>query len=336
MTVHDSPNIAVQQLTQVIRALPPTGLPDAFTGTGGRAFHPVMLMAVLFHARAHGWQGTDAIERACEFDPDMRYLCSGSLPDAGTLQAFLDQQAAPLATGFRGILDGLRHAGLQHYGRLDLGDEDPSSQVGQLLYPPMPAHRESASAGDYSSQNEGAARTSGRKRSPYLDALRVAEPVEEVRPTSQPKPAARVAIDRRRVEKWVALGILAVVVVIVTYAYVTRWPMDEDSHNAVRAWVASEYAANELAALKPTWYDPSRERLAPEIVEAALKEKNVEILSVSSRGRGDEISVRVEVAVLGGKPADGRAVRYYSMYRDPVIGWRMRSEMTALSYYTRL
>jgi hypothetical protein len=70
--------------------------------------------------------------------------------------------------------------------------------------------------------------------------------------------------------------------------------------------------------------------------EELLSLSDVQFTSISARGRGDDIVVKVEIRVAGQVPPDGKPVRYFRMSHSTVTGWRVRHETTALSYYLKL
>jgi hypothetical protein len=64
-----------------------------------------------------------------------------------------------------------------------------------------------------------------------------------------------------------------------------------------------------------------------------LDPEDVEIVSISARGRGEKIIARAEIRVGGEEPPDGRPVRYFRMRHSMATGWTVRSETQSWSYY---
>jgi hypothetical protein len=57
---------------------------------------------------------------------------------------------------------------------------------------------------------------------------------------------------------------------------------------------------------------------------------------MKARGTPDDLVVRVKIRVDGGRPPDGREVRYFRMRHSTITGWRMERETGALAYYLNL
>lgn len=99
---------------------------------------------------------------------------------------------------------------------------------------------------------------------------------------------------------------------------------DELSHR-----LRAEYAMELFRGASP-------QDLAAAGIDSILADQNVTFESMRAVGTRDKMVVRVEIRVNGRPPADGRAVRYYRMsYRIP-RGWRIRSETSAIRYYTAI
>jgi len=115
------------------------------------------------------------------------------------------------------------------------------------------------------------------------------------------------------------------------YHYSTRAvSLNPAARDAVRSWVALELSDDSLAS----------RHLAPPLDSAAaadvLRRSDVEIRSITARGFSDNVVARIEIAVHGGPPPDGRALRYVRLLHGSLTGWRAVGETTRLRYYTWL
>jgi hypothetical protein len=127
-------------------------------------------------------------------------------------------------------------------------------------------------------------------------------------------------------------AVIAIVVVVVFYGLtfvISRQSLDDEALAPIRLQLQGEYTSAVLPELDPN--DP-----APEVVDRLTEMDQIEFASVSARGSGDNVIVRVKPLVNGQPPPDGRDVRYYRMSWSNLTGWRMRHESTAFRYYTTL
>lgn len=110
---------------------------------------------------------------------------------------------------------------------------------------------------------------------------------------------------------------------------ISRRTLDDDALAPVRQQLQGEYSLVLLPGVDPQQPDPAA-------VERLLALDRITFASVSARGSGDNVIVRVEPRVDGSPPPDGRSVRYFRMSWSALQGWRLRHETTAFKYYTQL
>ena len=112
-----------------------------------------------------------------------------------------------------------------------------------------------------------------------------------------------------------------------------RSTLESGAVELIRLELRGEYSARELAGVDVS-------KLSEAEMEAAAEEllalNSIALTSVSARGGGDDVIVKVEIQVAGGDPPDGKRVRYFGMSHGAVTGWRVERETTALSYYFKL
>ncbi len=132
---------------------------------------------------------------------------------------------------------------------------------------------------------------------------------------------------------WKAFAALAVVVAVVGGKYLAeRRTLESEAAEELRFWLHSEYLAREMHGVDPEQLtDEQAEAMGAELLELG----DIEFTSISARGRGDDVAVKVEIRVAGRDPPDGRPLRYFRMEHSLVTGWRLRYETTALSYYLK-
>lgn len=129
---------------------------------------------------------------------------------------------------------------------------------------------------------------------------------------------------------WPAVIVLVLAVGVYGLTFlVSRKTLDDEALAPIRLQLQGEYASALLPALDPAAPDP-------EAVERITDLEQLELTSVSARGSGEDVVVRVEPRVNGQVPPDGREVRYYRMSYSALTGWRVRHETTAFGYYTKL
>jgi hypothetical protein len=127
-------------------------------------------------------------------------------------------------------------------------------------------------------------------------------------------------------------AIIALVVLVGFYALtfvVSRRALDDEALAPIRLQLQGEYTTALLPGVDPQNPDP-------EAVERLTALQRIEFASVSVRGFGSDVIVRVEPRVDGQPPPDGRDVRYFRMSYSALTGWRLRRQSTAWRYYTRV
>jgi hypothetical protein len=127
-------------------------------------------------------------------------------------------------------------------------------------------------------------------------------------------------------------AVIALVVVVGLYGLtfvISRRALDDRALAPIRHQLQGEYTAALLPGVDTQNPDPAA-------VDRLTALDHIDFASVSVRGFGSDVIVRVEPRVDGAPPPDGRDVRYYRMSYSTLTGWRLRHETTALRYYTRL
>ena len=129
------------------------------------------------------------------------------------------------------------------------------------------------------------------------------------------------------------VALLIIVAVIVGKFMMERSTLASEATPEIKLYLQGEYVADGLKDFDTAAM--TDEEIAAKAQEL-LKLDQIEFTSISARGRGDDVRVKLEIQVAGQDPPDGRRVRYYQLSHSTVTGWRVRREITALSYYLKL
>lgn len=139
------------------------------------------------------------------------------------------------------------------------------------------------------------------------------------------------------VKGWQAIPVILVVLAIVGYKYYAmRSTLDTDATQVIKFWLLAEYAGEALDDPKWQNLDAMSSAEADRAAEGLLKLARIDIKSIGARGKGDNIIVRVEIAVDGKAPPDGKPIRYFRMTHSTITGWRMKWDAHWVSYYLKL
>ena len=126
--------------------------------------------------------------------------------------------------------------------------------------------------------------------------------------------------------------LLIIAAVIVGKFMIERSTLTTEATQEIKLYLQGEYVADQLKEFDPaSMTNEEMEAKAREL----LKLDQIEFTSINARGRGDDVRVKLEIQVAGADPPDGQRVRYYQLSHSTVTGWRIRREITALSYYLK-
>ena len=139
------------------------------------------------------------------------------------------------------------------------------------------------------------------------------------------------------VKGWKAIPVILVVLAIVGYKfYAMKSTLDTDATKVIKFWLLAEYAGEALDNPKYKNFEALPRAEADRAAEELLKLQRIDIKSIGARGKGDDIVVRVEIAVDGKTPPDGKSIRYFRMTHSTITGWRMKWDASWISYYLKL
>ena len=125
------------------------------------------------------------------------------------------------------------------------------------------------------------------------------------------------------------LLLLGIAVAAVANVLVSRSTLPVGGREAIERGLALQYGLRRAAGLDADTMSVE----AGEALAADLRRlDNVEILSLRSKGWTFDRIVRVEVAVDGGPPPDGKPVRYLFLDCGPVVDCIVLDEVSWISY----
>lgn len=126
---------------------------------------------------------------------------------------------------------------------------------------------------------------------------------------------------------WKALVFMGVLVALIGYRTVgARRTLDTEARDPIEVHLRAKYARRAMAGM-------DLEAPTPEDARELLRVTDVEIVSLTARGWGEEMVVRAEVRVDGGPPPDGRPVSYWRMRHGMVTGWTVEDEVGVVSWW---
>jgi hypothetical protein len=133
---------------------------------------------------------------------------------------------------------------------------------------------------------------------------------------------------------WKAIAALAIIAAVIGGKFLfERSTLAAEAGEEIKLHLRGEYASLLLHGVDTdALTDEEMEAKAQEL----LKLEDIQFTSMSARGRGEDVRVRLEIQVSGEDPPDGKPVRYYRLSHSTITGWRVRREITALSYYLKL
>lgn len=109
--------------------------------------------------------------------------------------------------------------------------------------------------------------------------------------------------------------------------------LQSDAVEVIKTWLVAEYTRNTLPQLQGLVDNPSgKEKQIEELVNRISRD-NLQIVSIESRGKGDDIAVKVEIEIDGKNPPDGKRTRYFRMSHSTLIGWQYQHEIGKWGYY---
>lgn len=132
---------------------------------------------------------------------------------------------------------------------------------------------------------------------------------------------------------WKAIAVLAVIALVIGgKLMMERSTLATEAAEEIKLYLRGEYASQ---GLRDFDLDQMTEEGAEAKAQELLKLEDIQFTSISARGRGDDVRVKLEIQVAGEDPPDGKRVRYYQLSHSVVTGWRVEREITALSYYLK-
>ncbi len=133
---------------------------------------------------------------------------------------------------------------------------------------------------------------------------------------------------------WKAIAALVVIAAVVGGKFLMeRSTLATEATEEIKFYLRGEYVSHELRDFD---LDQMTDEEAEAKAQELLKLEDIQFTSISARGRGDDVRVKLEIQVAGQDPPDGERMRYYQLSHSAITGWHVEREITALSYYLKL
>jgi transposase len=114
-------------VVEIVDQLDVSTLEGVYTGSGSDAYHPRMMLALLFYSYATGRFSSRKIEAATHDSLAMRYVAANQHPDHDTICTFRRRFLDPLSDLFVQILEVAHQMGLVEVG--DMAIDGSKGQV---------------------------------------------------------------------------------------------------------------------------------------------------------------------------------------------------------------
>lgn len=136
---------------------------------------------------------------------------------------------------------------------------------------------------------------------------------------------------------WKAVIVLVIVGTVVGFRMLSQSrTLETEAVAAIKTELAADYARQLLPELQEAAQTPNESAGEIDQLVMNVSAENIDIVSISARGRGEDVVVQVEIEVDGRNPPDGKRTRYYRMRHSTGIGWTVRHEVGKWSYYLKL
>ena len=131
-----------------------------------------------------------------------------------------------------------------------------------------------------------------------------------------------------------AVVALVVIAMVVGFQYFSRkQSLQTQAVDAIKTHLVADYTRYHLPELQRATTGGTVGDTRIEEIAEQLNTENIDIASISARGRDGKCVARVEIRVAGSEPPDGKPVRYFKMSHSTFTGWRVRGEVAAWNYY---
>lgn len=107
-------------VVEIVDQLDISALEGAYTGSGSDAYHPRMMLVLLFYSYASGVFSSRKIEAATHESVPMRYVAANQHPDHDTICTFRRRFLQPLSTLFVQILEIAHQMDLVEVGEVSI------------------------------------------------------------------------------------------------------------------------------------------------------------------------------------------------------------------------
>jgi len=132
---------------------------------------------------------------------------------------------------------------------------------------------------------------------------------------------------------WAIVALVTIAGLIFFQTNVQNKTLDSEAIEVLKTWLIAEYTHNVLPQLEEMIQNPSGKEKQIRQIVSQITRGNVQIVSIESRGSGDNIAVKAEIKVNGNDPPFGKRIRYFRMTHSVVTGWLYEHEIGKWGYY---
>jgi hypothetical protein len=124
-----------------------------------------------------------------------------------------------------------------------------------------------------------------------------------------------------KLKGWKGVAALVVIAAVVGFRLLSQErTLQTEAVEAIKTELAADYARQLLPEIQDAAQMPDADSAGIDQLVEKISTENIEIVSISARGRGDDVVVQVEIEVNGQDPPDGKRTRYFKMRHSMGIG----------------
>lgn len=136
---------------------------------------------------------------------------------------------------------------------------------------------------------------------------------------------------------WAAVPVVALALGFVCLRAVSASSsLDGQAGDEIKLHLRGVYASRHLTELREA-HAEGRSDETERKIDDLMDIDSIELTPIGVKGSAtDEIVVKCRVALAGEDPPDGKPIRYYRLSHQLGFGWKVRREVSAWHYYSKL
>lgn len=136
---------------------------------------------------------------------------------------------------------------------------------------------------------------------------------------------------------WQTAGVLGLLLAFaVGHQVFIRRQLDAQAIETIKPFIAGAIVMDSVSEFAERDWGQLSEAEQQRLSDTAVAMRKLEVNLVSARGFGSDVVVKVDVTVDGQPPPDGKRERYFRLSYSYFMGWTMRQEVGAFSYWMML